>query len=64
MIDHGTEAHADHVTDAPSVLQCREPTKLQSKQMVEEAKAATLEMQSEIDDCLVEANWHGEVHSD
>jgi len=31
------------------------------EQMVEEAKAAALEMQSEIDDCLVESNWHGEV---
>ena len=31
------------------------------EQMVEEAKAAALEMQGEIDDCLVEANWHGEV---
>ena len=29
--------------------------------MVEEAKAAAPEMQGEIDDCFVEANWHGEV---
>lgn len=29
--------------------------------MIEQAKAASLEMQQEIDDCLVESNVHGEV---
>ncbi len=29
--------------------------------MVEEAKASAEAMQEEIDDCLVESNWHGEV---
>ena len=29
--------------------------------MIAQAKAASLEMQKEIDDCLVESNWHGEV---
>ena len=56
----GTEAHADHVTDAPSVCNAG-ADEAAIEQMVEEAKAAALEMQPEIDDCLVEANWHGEV---
>lgn len=30
---------------------------------VEQAKGACLMMQQEIDDCLVESNWHGEVRS-
>ena len=29
--------------------------------MIEQAKAASAAMQDEIDDCLVESNWHGEV---
>lgn len=32
-------------------------------QAVEQAKAAAEAMQSEIDDCLVESNWHGECRS-
>lgn len=31
------------------------------EQTIEQAKAAAAGMQEEIDDCLVEANWHGEV---
>ena len=33
------------------------------EQAIEQAKAAAEAMQSEIDDCLVESNWHGEGRS-
>lgn len=41
----------------------REEAEALLEQIREEAKAKALLMQDEIDDCLVESNWHGEVRS-
>ena len=62
-----TDDRAWELKPTPITSQMRQAFAMQGaddaaiEQMVEEAKAAALEMQNEIDDCLVESNWHGEV---
>lgn len=62
-----TDDRAWELKPTPITSQMRKAFALQGmddetmQAMIDQAKAASLEMQGEIDDCLVESNWHGEV---